>query len=340
MTTTKRLGKQTVKLQYPPSIISTASIVGKKEGEGPLKDYFDQILDDGYWGEKTWEKAESKILRETVIKAVTKANMSLGDMNYIFAGDLLNQCIGSSFGIRELEIPFFGLYGACSTMAESLSLAAMIIDGGFADYAVAATSSHFCSAERQFRFPLEYGGQRSPTSQWTVTGAGAVVLSNQGNGPYVTHITTGKIVDLGIKDANNMGAAMAPAAADTIFTHFEDTGFIPDDYDLIITGDLAQIGKEITEDILQKKGCNISRQFTDCGLKIFDNKRQDTHAGGSGCGCSAAVLAGYLYHELTKGSLNKILFIATGALMSPTSSQQGESIPGIAHAVTIQNTLG
>jgi stage V sporulation protein AD len=338
MTAVKRLGKQTVKLQNPPSMVATASIVGKKEGQGPLKEYFDQILDDGLWGESSWEKAESKILRETVSKAITKANKALGDINYIFAGDLLSQCIGSSF--RELEIPFFGVYGACSTMAESLSLAAMCVDGGFADYVVAATSSHFCSAERQFRFPLEYGGQRPPTAQWTVTGSGAVVLSNQGSGPYITHITTGKIVDLGIKDANNMGAAMAPAAADTIYAHFEDTGFIPSDYDLIITGDLAEIGKNITEDILQKNGCNVSKQFTDSGLKIFDNKKQDTHAGGSGCGCSASVLAGYLYHELTQGSLNKILFISTGALLSTTSAQQGESIPGIAHAVTIQNTLG
>ncbi|MCG8501567.1 MAG: stage V sporulation protein AD [Firmicutes bacterium] len=339
MTATKRLGKQTVKLQYPPSIIATAAIVGKKEGEGPLCSYFDQILDDVLWGEKTWEKAESKILRETIIKAVTKAQKTLTDIQYIFAGDLLNQCSGSNFGVRELEIPFFGLYGACSTMAEGLSLAAMTVDGGFADYVIAATSSHFCSAEKQFRFPLEYGGQRPLTAQWTVTGSGAVVLAAEGSGPYVTHITTGKIVDLGIKDANNMGAAMAPSAADTIYTHFEDTGFTPDTYDLIITGDLAQVGKDITEELLQKRGCDISKQFTDCGLKIFDNKKQDTHAGGSGCGCSASVLAGYLYKELTQGHLNKILFLSTGALMSPTTSQQGESIPGIAHAVTIQNTL-
>jgi len=336
----KKLGKQTVRFQTPPSIISTASIVGKKEGEGPLKNYFDKILDDAHWGEKTWEKAESKMLREAVITAVTKANLPLSKMDYIFAGDLLNQCISSNFGIRELNIPFFGLYGACSTMALSLSIAAMTIDGGFADYAVAATSSHFCSAERQFRFPLEYGGQRPQTSQWTVTGAGAVVLSNQGNGPYITHVTTGKIVDLGIKDANNMGAAMAPAAADTIYTHFEDTGFKPDDYDLIITGDLAGVGKEIVQELLGSKACDISNNFNDCGLVIFDNKSQDTHAGGSGCGCSAVVLAGYLYKEMLKGNLNKILFVATGALMSPTSSLQGESIPGIAHAVTIQNTLG
>ncbi len=333
------MGKQTVKFQNPPSILATASIVGKKEGEGPLKHYYDQIIEDGFWGEKTWEKAETKLLRETIMTAVTKADLSIKDIQYILSGDLLNQCIASSYGIRDMGVPFFGLYGACSTMAESLSLASILIDGGFADYVVAATSSHFCSAERQFRFPLEYGGQRPPTSQWTVTGSGAVVLSSKGNGPYITHITTGKIVDLGIKDANNMGAAMAPAAVDTIFTHFEDTGFDPDYYDLIITGDLAYYGKEIAQDMLQRKGCDISKIFTDCGIEIFDKEKQDTHAGGSGCGCSAVVLAGYLYHELTKGNLNKILFVATGALMSPTSSQQGESIPGIAHAVTIQNAM-
>ncbi len=336
MASNKRLGKQTIKFQSPPSIVSTASIVGKKEGEGPLSGYYDLVLEDSLWGEETWEKAESKILRETILKAITKSGKAHNDIQYIFAGDLLNQCTGSSFGIRELEIPFFGMYGACSTMAESLSVASMVVEGGFADYVVAATSSHFCSAEKQFRFPLEYGGQRPPTSQWTVTGSGAVVLSSEGNGPYITHITTGKIVDLGIKDANNMGAAMAPAAVDTIFTHFEDTGFIPDDYDLIITGDLATVGKDIAEEMLRKKGCNIERQYTDCGIKIFDNKKQDTHAGGSGCGCSASVLAGFLYEELKKGSLNKILFVATGALMSPTTTNQGESIPGIAHAVTIE----
>ncbi len=340
MQANKRLGKQTVKLTFPPSIIGAASIVGKKEGDGPLSSYFDQILDDDLWGEKSWEKAESKLLRETVLKAVTKANKGLGDIQYIFAGDLLNQCISSAFGIRELEIPFFGLYGACSTMAEGLSLGAMIVDGGYADYVVAATSSHFCSAERQFRLPLEYGGQRPPTSQWTVTGSGAVVLSSEGSGPYITHVTTGKIVDLGIKDANNMGAAMAPAAADTIYAHFEDTGFVPSRYDLIITGDLAQVGGEIVQDILEKKNLNVRNQYTDCGIEIFDNKKQDTHAGGSGCGCSASVLGGYLYQELTKRNFNKILFVATGALMSPTSAQQGESILGIAHAVTIENTLG
>jgi stage V sporulation protein AD len=215
----------------------------------------------------------------------------------------------------------------------------MIVEGGFADFVVAATSSHFCSAEKQFRFPLEYGGQRPPTSQWTVTGAGAVVLSSEGGGPYVTHITTGKIVDLGIKDANNMGAAMAPSAVDTIYTHFEDTGFIPDDYDLIITGDLGILGRDITQEMLRNKGCNIERKYTDCGIKIFDNKKQDTHSGGSGCGCSASVLTGYLYEELKKKNINKILFVATGALHSPISAGQGESIPGIAHAVTIQNTL-
>jgi len=340
MSAAKKIGTQTIQFQFPPSIISTASIVGKKEGEGPLKNYFDYVLDDLHWGEKTWEKAESKMLKEAISKAIEKANKNVNEIDYIFAGDLLNQCIGATFGIRDLGIPFFGLFGACSTMSLSLSIAAMVIDGGYADYAVAATSSHFCSAERQFRFPLEYGGQRPPTSQWTVTGAGAVVLSSQGTGPYITHVTVGKIVDLGIKDVNNMGAAMAPAAVDTIYTHFNDTGFIPDDYDLIITGDLAKVGKEIAEDMLKDKNIDISNKYTDCGIKIFESEVQDTHAGGSGCGCSAVVLAGYLYKEMLKGNLNKILFVATGALMSPTSSQQGESIPAIAHAVTIQRTLG
>lgn len=335
----KRLGKQTVKLTNPPSIVGCASIVGPKEGQGPLRDYFDNILEDEEWGEKSWEKSEAKIVKEATSLAIKKSNLTINDMNYIFSGDLLNQCISSSYGLRELEIPFFGLYGACSTCAEGLSLASLMIDGGFADNTVAVTSSHFCSAERQFRLPLEQGGQRPLTSQWTVTGGGAFVLSNKGNGPYITHITTGKIIDLGINDTNNMGAAMAPAAADTIYTHFEDTGMIPSDYDLIVTGDLASVGKIITQDLLQKNQCNIKDQYNDCGIMIFDNKSQDTHAGGSGCGCSAAVLAGYIYSEMMKGNINKVLFVGTGVLFSPTSVLQGETIPCIAHAVTIQRQL-
>ncbi len=335
----KRNGKQTIKIQNPVSIMSAASIVGPKEGQGPLRLYFDEIIEDEMWGEKSWEKAESKLMRETLSKIMNKAGKAPVDIDYIIAGDLLNQCIASNFGMRESGIPIFGVYGACSTMAESVSLGAMIIDGGFADNIVCITSSHFCSAEKQFRYPLELGTQRPPTAQWTVTGSGGVMLSNQGTGPYVTFITTGKIIDMGVKDANNMGAAMAPAAADIIVTHFKDTGFMPESYDLIITGDLGKIGKEICEEMVRSQGFNISDRYNDCGLMVYDQERQDSHAGGSGCGCSAVTLAGMLYKEITKGELNNVLFIATGALMSPTTVQQGESIPGIAHAVTIQKKL-
>lgn len=336
--TEKRLGKQTIKLKNPPSINSTASIVGPKEGKGPLRLYFDDIIQDEMWGEKSWEKAESKLMRETLAKLLKKAGKSPGDINYIIAGDLLNQCISANFGLRESEIPFFGIYGACSTMAESLSLGSMLIDGDFADNIVCMTSSHFCSAEKQFRYPLELGTQRPPTSQWTVTGAGGVLMSKDGSGPYITHVTTGKIVDMGIKDANNMGAAMAPAAVDTLVAHFNDTGFSPDSYDLIVTGDLGAVGKEICLDMIKEQGYSIGDVYNDCGVMIFDNERQDTHAGGSGCGCSATVLAGFIYKKIADGSLNNVLFVATGALHSPVSLQQGESIPGIAHAIRISKT--
>lgn len=333
----KKLGKQTVQFQNPPVIIGTSTTVGPKEGEGPLNQYFDVILKDDYYGEDSWELAESKMLRETVKAAIGKANKKISDMEYMLSGDLLNQLMSASFAARDLAIPFFGLYGACSTMSESLSLGAMLVDGGYADNLVAVTSSHFSAAERQFRFPLELGNQRAYTAQWTVTGSGAAILSSYGNGPKITHVTTGKVIDLGIKDANNMGAAMAPAAADTIVNHFQDTGFSPNDYDLIVTGDLGAIGKEITEEMVLDKGYNITKVFNDCGLLIFDNDAQDTHAGGSGCGCSASVFCGYIYQEMQNRKLNKVLLISTGALLSVTSSQQGESIPGIAHAVTIVN---
>ncbi len=332
----KKMGMQTVKLTNPPSILSTASIVGSKEGEGPLRDYFDVIVKDDLFEEQTWEKAETKMSREAVKLALGKIKMTPDKIDYMFAGDLLNQIISSTFSARELKIPFYGLYGACSTMTESLGLAAMMIDGGYANYTIAATSSHFCSAERQFRFPLEHGNQRPPSSQWTVTGSGAAVLGSGGNGPYVTYVTTGRVMDFGEKDANNMGAAMAPAAADTIIRHFKDTGFTPESYDLIITGDLGKIGRQLAVEIVQKNNYDIAPRFTDCGIEIFDLSRQDVHSGASGCGCSAVVFCGYLYKEMQKGNLNRILLISTGALMSPTSSQQGESIPGIAHAVTIE----
>lgn len=332
----KKMGMQTVKLTNPPSILSTASIVGSKEGEGPLRDYFDVIIKDDLFEEQTWEKAETKMSREAVKLALGKIKMTPDKIDYMFAGDLLNQIISSTFSARELKIPFYGLYGACSTMTESLGLAAMMIDGGYANYTIAATSSHFCSAERQFRFPLEHGNQRPPSSQWTVTGSGAAVLGSGGNGPYVTYVTTGRVMDFGEKDANNMGAAMAPAAADTIIRHFKDTGFTPESYDLIITGDLGKIGRQLAIEIVQKNNYDIAPRFTDCGIEIFDLSRQDVDSGASGCGCSAVVFCGYLYKEMQKGNLNRILLISTGALMSPTSSQQGESIPGIAHAVTIE----
>jgi len=332
------MGKQTVKLENPPSIIATASIVGTKEGDGPLKDYFDVIIQDDLWGEETWEKCESKLQLEAVKLALTNAKLVESNIDYLFSGDLLNQIISSSFAARKLGMPFFGLYGACSTMSESLSLGAMIVDGGYADNVVCVTSSHFSTAERQYRFPLELGNQRPPTAQWTVTGSGAAVLAAVGTGPYITHITTGKVIDPGIKDANNMGPAMAPAAADTIIQHFKDTGFKPEDYDLIITGDLASIGKDIAEELIGKEGYDVSNVYSDCGIEIFDSERQDTHAGGSGCGCSAVVFNGYIFKQLKVGKLNRVLLISTGALLSPTSSLQGESIPGIAHAVTISNS--
>lgn len=334
----KRIGNQTIKPMNPPTILSTATIVGPKEGEGPLKDYFDVILEDDYWGQESWEKCESKMQEETAKLALSKANLADSDIDYIFSGDLLNQIISSAYAARQLNIPYYGLYGACSTMTESLSLGLMAIDGGFADKVICMTSSHFSTAERQFRYPLEFGSQRPFSSQWTVTGAGATILASKGNGPYLTYATTGKIVDPGIKDVNNMGAAMAPAAVDTIMEHFKDTGYGPDDYDLIITGDLGELGKEIAEELLKKEGYDVSKVFSDCGIEIFDNIEQDTHAGASGCGCSAVVFNGYIYSQIMNGNLDRVLFVSTGALHSTISTYQGESIPGIAHAVTISST--
>lgn len=335
----KKIGKQTVRFDKPPSIIATATIVGPKEGEGPLAQYFDTVIIDDLYGEKSFEKAECKIEKEAAYKAIQKSGLQKDLIDYMFGGDLLNQIITSSFAAREIGIPFFGLYGACSTMTESLSLGAMVIDGGYADNVLCVTSSHFSSAERQYRFPLELGTQRAPTSQWTVTGSGAAILSAEGTGPYITHVTNGRVIDLGIKDANNMGAAMAPAAADTISTHFRDTGFKPEDYDVIVTGDLGSVGLELANDLVKKEGINISNIFTDCGVQIYDLKKQDVHAGGSGCGCSAVVFCGYYYNMLKQGKINRMLLVSTGALLSTTSSQQGESIPGIAHAVTIERMV-
>lgn len=331
----KRIGKQTVRFDKKVYIKGSAAICGTKENEGPIGNDFDIIMPDAEWNEETWEKTESKMQREAVKLAVQKVGLNLSDIEYIFAGDLLNQCIGAGFGLRELDIPFFGVYGACSTMIESLSLSAAMIDGGFADNTAAVTSSHFCTAERQYRTPLAYGGQRTPTAQWTVTGAGALVLSSNGTGPYITEITTGKICDMGVKDANNMGGAMAPAAYDTLLAHFKDSGKKPSDYDLILTGDLGKVGREILIELIAKDGYDISKNYNDCGCMIYDLQEQDVHSGGSGCGCIASVLCGHILKRMNNGELKNVLAIGTGALLSPTSSLQGESVPGIAHAAAI-----
>ncbi|OPJ56726.1 stage V sporulation protein AD [Alkalithermobacter paradoxus] len=333
----KRLGNQTVQLQNSPTIIATASIVGPKEGKGPLSSYFDKILEDDLCGEKSWELAESKMVKEAMQMAIDKTSYVMSNVDYIFAGDLLNQLMSTSFAVRDLKRPFFGLYGACSTMSESLSLASMIVDGGFSDLVIAGTSSHFCSAERQFRFPLEMGSQRPLTAQWTVTGSGCAVISSKGKGPKIRRITTGKVIDEGIKDPNNMGAAMAPAAVDTIRTYFEDTNDDIDSFDIIATGDLGKLGMDIAKEFLMKSGYDISKIYTDCGVEIFDSKKQDTHSGGSGCGCSAVTFCGYIYNKLINKEFNKVMLVSTGALLSPTSTLQKQSIPSIAHAVIIQN---
>lgn len=334
----KRVGKQTVVLENKPRIISTYNIVGPKEGEGPLKDYFDRIVTDDMNGQDSFEKAESSFSYIAIEECLKRANLTDKDIDYLLAGDLLNQLTASNFAVRDINIPFIGLYGACSTMALSLSVASMLVDGEFADKAIAATSSHFSSAERQFRTPLEYGSQKAPTSQRTVTGAGAMILSksNSKEYPYVTHVTTGKVKDYGETDPNNMGGAMAPAAVDTIKQHFLDTGRKPSDYDLIITGDLGSFGKKMTEDLLLEYNYDVSKVYKDCGIEIFDLEKQDVQCGGSGCGCSAVVITGYVYRNMLKRKLKRILLVSTGALMSPTSSLQGESIPGIAHAVAIE----
>ncbi|MBR2716755.1 MAG: stage V sporulation protein AD [Oscillospiraceae bacterium] len=331
----KRIGKQTLCLTNPPSVVGSAAVVGKKEGEGPLGSAFDLICEDAYCGEKSFEKAESALQRLALAHALNKARLSPAQVRYLFAGDLLNQRVASSFAMRDSGVPFLGLYGACSTMAEGLGLAALMIDGGYADCACAVASSHFCAAERQFRQPLEYGGQRTQTAQWTATAAGAAVLAAEGSDPYVTHVTFGRIRDGGIRDVSNMGAAMAQAAYDTLCRHFEDLGAAPSDYDLIVTGDLGRVGRSIVLDLFRRDGLDLSPVYDDCGVLLYDQERQDVHAGGSGCGCSAAVLCAWILNGVSAGRWKRVLFCGTGALMSPTSAGQGESIPGICHAVAI-----
>ena len=332
----KKIGTQTFKLYNPVTIFETASIVGKKEADGPLAKYFDVCLQDEFFGEKTWEKAESKMIKFAIETVIRKSNIAVSDIDYLLAGDLLNQCISSSFGIRDFEIPFLGIFGACSTFVEGMMIGSMLLDGGAGNHALATTSSHFCSAEKQFRFPLELGNQRPPTSQWTVTGSSAAVLSKSGTGPFITHVTPGKIVDRGITDANNMGSAMAPAAVSTILTHLKDTGRKPTYYDAIITGDLGHIGKGIVLDLCKAEGFQLSSIYNDCGVLMFDKEKQDTHSGGSGCACCGTVFSGYFFNQLKKKKIKKMLLVATGALMNSTSTQQGESIPGIAHAISIE----
>lgn len=334
----KRISRSTFIMDAPPSIHSYAAIVGRKEGAGPLGKYFDEVYEDVYFGQQTWEKAESELQRLTLLKALEKGGLSPKDINYMFAGDLINQCTSTSYGLRELGIPLLCVYGACSTMSESLLLASLMTDSNLGGNIAAMTSSHFSSAERQFRFPLSYGGVRPPSAQWTCTASGTVILQpHNEHGPYVKAATIGTIVDMGVTDANNMGAAMAPAAAHVIKTHLEDRRLSPEDFDLIVTGDLGRTGGTLLIELLAAEGISIASRFKDCGTMIFDFDRQDVHSGGSGCGCSASVLCGYFLDKLRKGELKNILFCATGALMSTTRSQQSESIPGISHAVHISS---
>lgn len=328
-------GKQTVFFNEPAYITNSCAVGGVKEGEGPLGDSFDIIVSDDKMGQPSWELAESAFQKTAVEILLKKEGLTCDDIDYILSGDLQNQCAATHYGLRETNIPFLGLYGACSTMVESLCVGAMIVCGGYAKRVICTTSSHFCSAEKQYRNPLEYGGQRTPTAQWTATASGAAMLQDRGTGPRITHITTGRIVDKGITDVSNMGSAMAPAALDTLTAHFKDTGLSPEDYDLILTGDLGTVGSEILRDMIKKDGYDLKNLHNDCGMMIYDRQEQDVHSGGSGCGCCAGVLCGHILRRMQKGELKKILVAATGALMNPLTVLQGESIPCISHAVAI-----
>lgn len=341
----KQKGKASVLFENPPLVLAAASVVGKKEGEGPLGDYFDRIETDPMLGKKTWEQAESELQTRTTSLVIEKSGLKKEDIRYYFGGDLLAQLIATSFGVMDMEFPMFGIYGACSTMGEAMGLGSMVVDGGFADHIVVTASSHFASAEKQFRFPLEYGNQRPYSATWTVTGCGSVVISNntgnkriKGKKPLarITGMTAGKIVDMQFKDSMNMGAAMAMAAMDTILTNFRDLEVNETYYDRIITGDLGQVGKRLLLDYLVKAGYDIESRYMDCGIEIFDEATQDTHAGGSGCGCSASVLCGYILPKIRDGVWKRVLFIPTGALLSTVSFNEGQSVPGIAHAVILE----
>jgi len=331
----RKLGKQTVLFENKPKIIGNYSVVGPKEGRGPLKEYFHEIMNHDKCGQKTFEKAEQKFMEKAVFGAIESANLKPNDIDMFLSGDLLNQIISATFTARQFDTSFIGLFGACSTMTESMSVGSCLVDGGYFNKVLCGTCSHFSSAERQFRFPLELGNQRPPTGQWTVTGAGANVLCLDGNGPYVEMATFGKVCDYGVNDVNNMGAAMAPAAMHTLKVHFEDTNRKPSDYDMILTGDLGKLGSEILIDLMEKEGYPLGKNYNDCGNLIFD-REQKTFMGGSGCGCSASVLNSYIIGKLQRGEINNCLFLSTGALLSTLSSQQGETIPGIAHAIVIR----
>ncbi|MDL2225864.1 stage V sporulation protein AD [Eubacteriales bacterium OttesenSCG-928-M02] len=331
----KRIGTSSVIFDHPASFIGEATIVGNMEKAGPRGEYFDHVIDDDLWGETTWEQAESKIYYEAVRMAVEQSGLTEEDIHLGLGGDLLNQLISAGFAARQMAFPFLGLYSACSTMSESLLVGAMAIDSGFADHVMCCVSSHFSTAERQFRTPLEQGVQRTPTAQRTITGAGACILSKAGGGPYITEATPGRVIDYGIKDANNMGAAMAPAAADTIYTHLTDHGREPSYYDAIYTGDLGIFGLSLCTELLAEKGMDVTSILHDCGAEMF-HEDQDTHMGGSGAGCSAVMLNAYLVRQLREKNIRRLLFLATGALLSTVSTLQGESIPSVAHAVTIE----
>ena len=330
-----RIGNRTIGFDRTPAFLSSAAVVGPKEAEGPLAKCFDVCFEDSFLGQDTWEKAESMLQKHAVETALAKKNIRAGEIDLIFAGDLLNQCTASCFGLMDFDIPYVGIYGACSTMALTIINASIAVESGAAEKAIAVTSSHFCSAERQYRFPLEYGGVRPLTSQWTVTGSGAAVIGLRGK-IRIESCTVGKIIDYGIKDANNMGAAMAPAAADTIASFLGDTVTAPSDYDCIFTGDLGSVGSELLYKLLSERGVDIRKVHKDCGCMIFDPDTQDVHSGGSGCGCSASVLCSYILQKIEQEEYHSVLFCATGALLSPTTSQQGESIPSVAHLIHIK----
>jgi len=335
-------GKQSIKIPVPVYIRASASVVGTKEGEGPLGDLFDIVGVDDKFGCDTWEEAESTLQKEALQMAIGKAGLTNRDIRFLFAGDLLGQCIASSFGLGGFEIPLVGMYGACSTCGLSLSMATIMIAGGMAEYAACVTSSHFASAEKEFRFPLDYGNQRPLSANWTVTGSGAFVVSSikgDGDRALITGITIGKIMDFGLKDSMNMGACMAPAAADTILMHLRDFGTKPEDYDKIITGDLGYVGQKALWDMLRDQNTDISGVHMDCGIEIYD-RSQDAHAGGSGCGCSAVTLSAYILKQLEEGIWKRVLFVPTGALLSKTSYNEGQSVPGIAHAVELVRCCG